>query len=148
MRHLKLVCKQQAAPLQNEWGFNSRDLIALTCWMQQSDAHGYRRVLIEGGSGQGGPEEGGYVLIYAPTRDWASWGIARSGDDIALWNCGSGADLGRFPSMLQALESLPTVCTQAKARRPAMPLLERSQLEQHAAEPLRPFPRLYISNPS
>lgn len=111
MSHLTLVPAPRVKAA-DEWGFNSRDLIALTCWMQRADGHGYRRVLIEGGTGRGGPEEGGYVLIYAPQRDWARWGIARSGAQLVVWNCGTGADLGRFPTMLEALESLPPVWTQ------------------------------------
>ena len=139
MRHLTLVPTQRPQPLENEWGFNSRDLIALTCWMQRADAHGYRRVLIEGGTGEGGPEEGGYVLIYPPQQDWARWGLARSGEQIVIWNCGTGADLGRFPTMLQALESLPPVRTQPGGR---------SKARVTRVEPDRPVSRFNVVHPN
>lgn len=105
--HLTLVPTAAPHP-QRDNGFNSRDLIALTCWKQRVD-HGYRRVVIEGGSNEGGPEAAGYVLIYAPGSDWASFGLARSEDGIVIWHCGTGADLGRYNTMLQALDSLPPV---------------------------------------
>ena len=107
MSHLRLVYSSTPAPPLPEWRFTSRDMMALTQWMQRGEAHGYRRVLIEAGSDAGSPEEGGYVLIYSPERDWASWGVAPCDGGFAIWHCGTGADMGRFPSMLQALDSLP-----------------------------------------
>jgi hypothetical protein len=123
MRHLTLVHSRQiTADLDR--GFSARDHMTLTSWMQDAAEHGYRRMLIERGSEAGGPEEGGYVLVYAPTREWATWGLARSGDDIVVWHCGTGVDLGRFSSMRAALESLPPVaaereCKSPELRRPA-----------------------------
>lgn len=106
--YLSLVT-DDAAPTQPDYGFTSHDLIALTCWMQRADGHGYRRMLIERGSGESRPDEGGYVLVYAPGREWASWGLSRIGLEIVVWQCSDGADLGRFATMLQALERLPPV---------------------------------------
>lgn len=100
-----------------EEGFSSKDLIALTCWTQRSDAHGYRRMLLEGGTSEGGPEEGGYALIYAPGQDWASWGLARNDMGVTVWHCGSGSDLGCHATMLQALDSLPPVLAQQQPSR-------------------------------
>lgn len=114
--YLNLVA-DGATPAQPDYGFNSYDLIALACWMQQADGHGYRRMLIERGSGESRPDEGGYVLVYAPGREWASWGLSRCGTEIVVWQCSDGADLGRFATMLQALERLPPVWT----RRVTMP---------------------------
>jgi len=144
MAYLTLVHTRAANVPNSEWGFNSRDLIALTCWMQRTDQHGYRRVLIEGGNGEGGPEEGGYVLIYAPHCDWASWGIARSNDELVIWNCGSGVDLGRFSAMLNALESLPPVWTSVSGRRPALGNEDKARMPQPRAKPPRPAPRLFV----
>lgn len=110
MHHLTIV---PAAPplshgcLHQECALTSRDLIAVTCWMQRADGHGYGRVLIENGAGGGRPEAADYVLIYSPDSEWASWGIARDDEGVLVWHCGSGTDLGRFDTMLDALESLP-----------------------------------------
>ena len=113
--HVSLVA---ARPAQQDYGFTSHDLIALTCWMQRADGHGYRRMLIERGSGDSRPDEGGYVLIYEPGSEWASWGLARAGAEIIVWQCSNGADLGRFVTMLQALERLPPVWTRRATIRP------------------------------
>ncbi len=116
MNVLTLVHSAPPAPRP---GFRSHDLIALACWVRRADAHGYRRTLLEDGTSDGEPEEGAYVLIYPPSSDWASWGVLRDGAEIVVWHCGTGADLGRFASMLQALESLPPV--RPVRTRPAVP---------------------------
>ena len=118
MSHLRLVYSATPMAPQREWRFTSRDLMALGQWMQRGEAHGYRRVLIEAGSDTDSPEEGGYVLIYSPDRDWASWGVAPCGGGFAIWHCGTGSDMGRYPSLLQALDSLPPVWSSQKARGP------------------------------
>ena len=106
---LTLVSTSYRPPQPPDCGFNSHDLIALTCWMQRADGHGYQRMLIERGSSDEGPAAGGYVLIYAPGSQWATWGLARTAGAIVVWRCSDGADLGRFPSMMLALEGLPPV---------------------------------------
>lgn len=110
MAHLTLVYSRTPSSAEKPT-FTSHDLIALTCWKQRADAHGYRRILLEGGSEDGGPEEGSYVLIYAPGCEWATWGLSRADAEIVVWHCGTGADLGRFATMLAALDSLPPVWT-------------------------------------
>lgn len=109
MSHLRLVYSASPVAPPPEWRLTSRDLMALTQWVQRGDAHGYRRVLIEAGAEGGSPEDGGYALIYSPDRDWARWGVRPCAGGIAIWHCGTGADLGRFPTMSLALESLPPV---------------------------------------
>ena len=132
MRHLTLVhSRQTAADLDR--GFTARDRITLSGWMQQAAEHGYRRMLIERGTEAGGPEESGYVLIYAPGRQWATWGLARSGPDIVVWHCGTGVDLGRFCSMRAALDSLPPVATECAPKSP---------------EPRRPALRFSVVHPA
>jgi hypothetical protein len=125
MPHLTLVHTSSGSmPVTNQHGFTSRDLIALTCWMQRSTDHGYRRIVLEDGSGEGGPEEAAYILIYTPGHDWASWGIARGPIGLVIWHCGTGADLGRYETMLEALESLPPVAVKAApANAPVKPTI-------------------------
>jgi hypothetical protein len=132
MSHLTLVYSapagmpppppEPAAPTWHEpreQRLTGKDLIALTCWTQRSDAHGYRRVLIESGAGDEAPEDGGYALVYAPGHDWASWGLARTDGGVTVWHCGSGSDLGRHSTMLEALDSLPPAAShQQSTQRP------------------------------
>lgn len=108
MQYLKLIYTAPS-PIPFDRGFTSRDRIALAEWMRRSDAHGYRRILMEDGSQEGGPEEGSYVLLYTRDHAWARWGIARGSDGVVVWHCGTGTDIGRFDTMLEALESLPPV---------------------------------------
>ena len=109
--YLRLVYSAlEASPAQAcPWLFTSADLMTLDAWARDTDAHGYRRVLVETGSAAEVPADGGYALLYAPGRAWATWGLAREGGEIVAWHCGSGSDLGRFGSMRAALESLPAV---------------------------------------
>lgn len=136
MQYLTLVHSSTRSEHHQD-GFTSRDRIALTCWMQRSDAHGYRRVLVEDGSTAGGPEEGGYVLIYTPGNDWAMWGIARGREGVVIWHCGSGADLGRYNNLLDALESLPPAETISQRASAAGPQLASSRGLRAAAQPTR-----------
>ena len=115
---MRLAPVDGAAGSRPDCGFTSHDLIALTCWMERVDGHGYRRMLIERGSGGRSPDEGGYALVYGPGSEWASWGLTRAGTEVLAWRCADGTDLGRFPSMLQALDRLPPVWTRSARVRP------------------------------
>ena len=114
--HLTLVDATAGSRLT--WGFTSRDLIALTCWMERVDGHGYRRMLIERGCGSCSPDEGDFVLVYGPGSEWARWGLARTGTEVVAWRCADGAELGRYPSMLQAFDRLPPVWIRPASKRP------------------------------
>ena len=98
---------------QPEWRLTTRDLMALAEWIGHADTHGYRRLLIEAGDDTAEPEDGGYALVYAAGRAWANWGLARCETGIAVWHCGTGADVGCFRSMMEALESLPHMWTRS-----------------------------------
>jgi hypothetical protein len=129
MGHLRLV---HSAPLPQAPGFSARDLMALSSWVARSEQHGYCRIHVEGGDGMPGSDSAAYALVYELGQDWASWGLARAGDRISIWHCGTGADMCSFPEMSQALGSLPPVgfSTPKNLRRPAR--------ECVAAIPLRP----------
>ncbi len=107
--YLRLVHSAPSPATEQDcpWRFTSADLIALDEWSKEADSHEYRRVLIETGAAATVPADGGYALLYAPGRLWATWGLAREDDAVVAWHCGSGADLGRFASMRLALDSLP-----------------------------------------
>ena len=100
-------------PAPAAW-FSSRDLMALHQWMARSEEHGYHRVLIEPGGDSDLPEDGCFALLFAREGSGAAWGVARSSDGVTVWRCGTGADLGRFDSMYQALASLPDPVSRAR----------------------------------
>jgi hypothetical protein len=143
MQHLKLV-HTAPPPAASEAGFTSRDLISLNEWSRRSDAHGYRRIIVEGGSTRGDPDEGAYVLLYTTDNDWARWGIGRSHDGIVIWHCGTWADLGTFDTMIEALESLPPAPVNAHARgRPLPKAITAQQLHLNAKPPVA-VPRFFL----
>ncbi len=133
--YLRLVhsAPSPAAEQDCPWHFTSADLIALDEWSQETDAHEYRRVLIETGAAAKAPADGGYALLYAPGRLWATWGLAREDDEIIAWHCGSGADLGRFASMRMALDSLPGGCGNSAPDRNAKRDMQKSCVARGAS---------------
>ncbi len=76
--------------------FTPRDLAELTRWAGEER----RFALHEDGSDM-------FALLYSGAAPWASWGVAREGDAVLLWNCVSLADVGCFRSMVEALAVLP-----------------------------------------
>ncbi len=50
---------------------------------------------------------GSFALLYRAGTPWASWGIARQDRVVVVWDCVSLTDIGRFPSMSDALAGLP-----------------------------------------
>ncbi len=51
---------------------------------------------------------GSFAMVYRAGASWASWGVVRQGRSVLLWDCVTLADIGRFPSMIDALTALPT----------------------------------------
>lgn len=63
------------------------------------------------------PEVGEYLGIYRANERWAVWGAARQGGVITVWHGPSGSDLGRFPSMKDALAAVSNASTPRRSRR-------------------------------
>ena len=69
-------------------------------------ALGYGRLVVhsvETADGCGADE---IVSAYRAGETWSTWAFARSGDLIVAWNALTGADMGAFPDMLQAVRSV------------------------------------------
>jgi hypothetical protein len=49
------------------------------------------------------PEIGDFVSIYRLNEMWAAWGVARRGASLRLWRSATGADIGEFATMREAL---------------------------------------------
>ena len=89
--------------------FTTADRLALADW-QTLGASGYARVLIEDGQPGTLPDCGAYALVYRPGESWACWGLTRrlgAVPGIMAWRCSTGATLGLYATMDEALRALP-----------------------------------------
>ena len=53
-------------------------------------------------------ELGTFATLHEAGQPWSSWGVVRQGRSVLLWDCVSLADIGSFPSMIDALAAVPT----------------------------------------
>ena len=136
MLHLRLVHdalpKHSAAHGIGPARLSIRDLMAVSDWLTESDKHGYRRILIEGGEANGSLDRSGYVLVYGGSGPWAEWGLERGAGGIGIWHCATGCDAGQFLSMRAALDSLPAPNDSHDWRRWKAVLTESGQRRQLA----------------
>ncbi len=89
--------------------FTTADRLALADW-QNCGASGYARVLIEDGRPGTLPDCGAYALVYRSGTSWACWGLTRrlgAAPGIMAWRCATGATLGLYAAMDEALRALP-----------------------------------------
>ena len=90
--------------------FSTGDRLALLEW-QNRGASGYARLLIEDGQPGSLPDCAAYALIYRRGTPWASWGLTRRGGrspGVMAWRCSTGATLGVYATMEEALFALPS----------------------------------------
>ena len=90
--------------------FSASDRLALLEW-QNRGASGYARLLIEDGQPGSLPDCAAYALVYRRGTPWASWGLTRRGGrspGIMAWRCSTGATLGVYATMAEALLALPS----------------------------------------
>lgn len=95
----------------NTLRFSTADRLALADW-QNRGASGYARVLIEDGRPGTLPDCGAYALVYRHGTSWACWGLTRRfgvAPGIMAWRCSTGATLGLYAMMDEALRALPFV---------------------------------------
>ncbi len=80
-----------------------RDRMELDRWSDLAHGRGAGRLVLHERQ-EGDPSEvGNYVAVYAGDGGWASWGLSRRLGGIVVWDSVSGADIGRFASMHEAL---------------------------------------------
>lgn len=83
-----------------------RDRVAVVRWADLVRPNGISRAAIHTG---GDPNMGDFILIYLTGALWASWVIGCKPAGYCVWRAGSGADLGCFPSLAQALVAVETM---------------------------------------
>lgn len=72
--------------------FTRRDVVDLDRW----SIAGRRAVVCNSDCGT-------FAMLHRATQLWASWGVARQGRTVLLWNCVTFRDVDGFPSMADAL---------------------------------------------
>ena len=86
--------------------FLVRDKIELCRWEAAFKGEAISRIAIHDGSGQPGPQNGDFALVYEPGAIWAAWGLSREVRGVVLWECAYGKDMDVFPTMAEALKAL------------------------------------------
>ena len=84
----------------------TRDKIEICRWETICEHPGICRVVLYEGINAGDQCDNDFVLVYGPVTSWARWGLTRGRAGVLLWECASGADLGVFATMSEALVEL------------------------------------------
>jgi hypothetical protein len=96
---------QFPGPARSEARFHVRDRVEIARWRETAAGWGFDRLAIYE-SGSEAPEPGDYLCAYRCGEPWARWGFARRGAQIWAWCCRSGADVGSFATIAEALASI------------------------------------------
>lgn len=80
-----------------------RDRVAAMRWADAVRPAGVSRAAIHSG---GDPQIGDFILIYLTGALWASWVVGCKEAGYSLWRAGSGADLGCYASLAEALAAV------------------------------------------
>ena len=84
--------------------FTATDRMELLRWQAQDDQD--MRLAIHRRLEGDPPEVGEFASIYPRGGPWAAWGAVRQGRDISIWRSRDGRDIGRFPTMTEALAAV------------------------------------------
>ena len=81
------------------------DKIDLCRWETEAAGAAFARIAVHEGSGLS-EEDADVALLYTLDGPWACWGLARCGEEVLLWRCKDGQDIGRFSSVREALAAV------------------------------------------
>ncbi len=87
-------------------GLSVRDRMEIATWQDRLRPLGVDRVVIHERGPCDPPDVDSFLCIYRRGEAWARWGLARCGGNVLAWCCVTGADIGRFGSIGDALLSL------------------------------------------
>jgi hypothetical protein len=87
-------------------GLTSRDRIEVSNWHEDARQLGFDRLVIHERESFDPPETGSFLSVYRTGQAWSSWGIMRRGASVQAWCSKTGADVGPFPSISDALMHL------------------------------------------
>ncbi len=83
----------------------------VAAWQDRAKLAGYDRMVIHDRDEGDASEVGNFLSVYRRGQAWSRWGFARSGARIGAWCCLTGADVGDFASLSDALQSVLTGVT-------------------------------------
>ncbi len=83
-----------------------RDRMEITGWHDAARLAGYDRLVIHDRDVGDAIEVGNFLSVYRRGDAWSRWGFARSGVSIHAWCCLSGADVGTFDTLGDALNEV------------------------------------------
>ena len=75
-------------------------------WQEAARLHGFDRLVVHERSPDDPPDVQSFISLYRHGEQWARWSIARSGGSVLAWCSVTGADIGRFASVADALSAL------------------------------------------
>lgn len=82
------------------------DRMQMSAWHDKARLAGYDRMVIHDRDEGDASEVGNFLSVYRRGQAWSRWGFARSGARIRAWCCLTGADVGDFASLSDALHSV------------------------------------------
>ncbi len=94
------------------------DRIDISAWQERAVLAGFDRMVIHDRDDGDASEVGNFLSVYCCGQAWSRWGFARAGRRLRAWCCLTGADVGEFDSMADALEH---VLCRAPAKLTALP---------------------------
>ncbi len=98
-------------------GLTARDRIEVSNWQEDARRFGYDRLVIHEREAFDPPGTDSFLSIYRTGDPWSRWGLSRQGSTVFAWCSNTGADLGPFTSVSDALMTI----LPATNERPLMP---------------------------
>ena len=83
------------------------DRIEALRWVDSVRDRGVRSVRIHDPEPGDAPSVCGFLLVYFGDEIWARWGVAARGMDFEVWRPGTGATLGWYTTLADALAAIP-----------------------------------------
>jgi hypothetical protein len=87
-------------------GLTSRDRIEVWRWQEEARQLGYDRLVIHDREPFDPPDTDSFLSIYRTGESWSRWGVSRRGSSVLAWCSKTGADLGPFASVSEALMAI------------------------------------------
>ncbi len=83
-----------------------KDRMQVGFWRDRARHAGFDRMVIHDRDEGDASEVGNFLSVYLRGQAWSRWGFARAGACIRAWCCLTGADVGEFASMSEALTAV------------------------------------------
>ncbi len=83
--------------------------IQILRWADAARPHGVHKVRIHEAEPGDAPWVGGFVLVYKQGDIWANWGVAVCPGSFEVWRPNSGATVGWYRTIVEALHTIQDV---------------------------------------